>query len=160
MSRSLIWFDLFPPTGLDRDARKPASSFWWAHDQRHDGWVLFLKQTKLHCEVLTGKIYIFHYLYFFFFLQKVVSSNQALGSAECGRNKKCVRRLKWKWGKLTREACNVAGTPRGNWAASFLSLEGATRAESVKAARWISPALFSWLHCIKWKISASKSNYH
>lgn len=38
-----------------------------------------------------------------------------------------------------REACNAAGTPRGNWATSFLRLEGATRAESVNAARWINP---------------------
>lgn len=49
------------------------------------------------------------------------------------------------------EAENVAGTARGNWAASFLSLEifffffgeGATRAESVNAARWMSPAVFT-----------------
>lgn len=37
VSRALIRCDLFPTTGLFRDARPPASSFQWAQDQRHDG---------------------------------------------------------------------------------------------------------------------------
>lgn len=56
VSRALIRCDLFPTTGLFRDARPPASSFQWAQDQRHDGWVLFLKWTKLSCEVLTWEV--------------------------------------------------------------------------------------------------------
>lgn len=37
VSRALIRCDLFPTTGLFRDARPPASSFQLAQDQRHDG---------------------------------------------------------------------------------------------------------------------------
>lgn len=53
VSRALIRCDSFPTTGLFWDSRPPAASFQWAQDQRHDGWVLFLKWTQLSCEVVT-----------------------------------------------------------------------------------------------------------